>query len=48
MQKISYVPIQEIKPVEPTVSRRAKNNVSYYEGDEIGQVAPSKGAVQDY
>lgn len=48
MQKISYVPIQEIKPVEPSVSRRAKNNVSYYEGDEIGHTASMKGAAQDY
>lgn len=30
MQKINYVPIQEVKTIEVTTGRRAKNNVSYY------------------
>lgn len=43
--KIAYVPIAELKSLEPvSVGRRAKDKISYYEGDEPTSNKP----VQDY
>lgn len=41
--KIAYVPITELKSLEPSVSgpRRPKDKVSYYEGDEMGSNKPA-------